>query len=133
MDTNDGSSDVGSDYEEEDDLDGSSPEMNTPEKIEGDNLSKYLFKVKEENKLTRTCVQQIATVTEKLLQGAVNRIKRNVEQCLSNDGVDSTKISGFDAVFSDEVLDYSDVMVSNLETFHKREDINIPYVVSKIL
>lgn len=81
----------------------------------------------------RTCVQQIATVTEKLLQGAVNRIKRNVEQCLSNDGVESTKISGFDAVFSDEVLDYSDVMVSNLETFHKREDINIPYVVSKIL
>ena len=103
------------------------------DEIEGDNLSKYLFKIKEENKLTQTCVQQISTVTKKLFQGAVSRIKRNAEKCLSNGGVDSANIPGFDAVFSDEVLDYNDVMVSNLETFHNREDINIPFIVSKIL
>lgn len=106
---------------------------NTGEENEGDNLSKFLFKIKEENKLTQTCVQQIATVTKKLFQGAVSRIKRNAEQCLSKGGVDSANIPGFDAVFSDEVLDYNDVMVSNLETFHNREGANIPFIVSKIL
>ena len=94
---------------------------NSAEEIEGDNLSKFLFKIKEENKLTQTCVQQIATVTKKLLQGAVGRIKRNAEQCLSNGGVDSSSVPGFDAMFSDELLDYNDVTVSNLETFHNRE------------
>lgn len=105
----------------------------TADELEGDNLSKFLFKIKEENKLTQTCVQQIATMIKKLFQGAVGRIKRNAEQCLSNGGVDSANIPGFDAVFSDEVLDYNDVMVSNLETFHNREGINIPFIVSEIL
>lgn len=106
---------------------------NTAEEIEGDILSKFLFKIKEENKLTQTCVQQIATVTKKLFQGAVSRIKRNAELCLSNGGVDSANIPDFDAVFSDEALNYNDVMVSNLESFHNREGINIPFIVSKIL
>ena len=106
---------------------------NSAEEIIGDNLSKFLFEIKEENKLTQMCVQQIATVTKKLFQGAVSRIKRNAEQCLSNSGVDSANIPGFDAAFSYEVLDYNDIMVSNLETFHNRESINIPLTVSKIL
>lgn len=59
--------------------------------------------------------------------------KRNAEQCLSNGGVDSANIPGFDAVFSDEVLDYNDVMVSNLETFRNREGINIPFIVQYIM
>lgn len=105
----------------------------TADELDGDNLSKFLFKIKEENKLTQTCVQQIATVIKKLFQGAVGRIKRNAEQCLSNGGVDSANIPGFDAVFSDEVLVYNDVMVSNLETFHNRQGINIPFIVSEIL
>ena len=106
---------------------------NTAEEIEGDNLSKFLFKIKEENKLTQTCVRQIATVTKKLFQGAVSRIKRNAEQCLSNGGVVSANIPGFDAVFSDEVLNYNDVMMSNLETFRNREGINIPFIVQYIM
>lgn len=105
----------------------------TADELDGDNLSKFLFKIKEENKLTQTCVQQIATVIKKLFQGAVGRIKRNAEQCLSNCGVDSANIPSFDAVFSDEVLVYNDVMVSNLETFHNRQGINIPFIVSEIL
>lgn len=106
---------------------------NTAGGFEEDNLSKFLFKIKEENKLTKTCVQQIATLSKKLFQGAVSRIKRNVENCLQSDGVECSNIPGFDAVFSDEALEYSDVMLSNLETLHKREDRNMPYVVSKIL
>lgn len=105
----------------------------TADELDGDNLSKFLSKIKEENKLTQTCVQQIATVIKKLFQGAVGRIKRNAEQCLSNGGVDSANIPSFDAVFSDEVLVYNDVMVSNLETFHNRQGINIPFIVSEIL
>lgn len=105
----------------------------TADELDRDNLSKFLSKIKEENKLTQTCVQQIATVIKKLFRGAVGRIKRNAEQCLSNCGVDSANIPSFDAVFSDEVLVYNDVMVSNLETFHNRQGINIPFIVSEIL
>ena len=106
---------------------------NTAEGIEEDNLSKFLFKIKEENKLTKTCVQQIAALSKMLFQGAVSRIKRNVENCLQSDGVECSNIPGFDAVFSDEALEYSDVMLSNLETLHKSGKRNMPYVVSKIL
>ena len=64
-----------------------------------------------------------------LFQGAVRRMKRKAEDSLSNAGVDSDCIPGFEDAFADDVLRYNDVMSSNVETFHKREDLNVPFVV----
>lgn len=98
--------------------------------IEGPYLPKFLFKIKEENKLTQKSLQKIAIATKQLFQGSIQRIKRKAEDCLAEAGIDSGDIPGFQDSFQDEMDEYNDIMTSNMETFHKRGDCDIPFVVS---
>ena len=98
--------------------------------IEGPYLPKFLFKIKEENKLTQKCLQKIAIATKQLFQGSIQRIKRKAEDCLAEAGIHSGDIPGFQDSFQDEMDEYKDIMTSKVETFHKRDDCNIPFVVS---
>lgn len=95
-------------------------------------LPKFLFKIKEENKLTQKSLQQIAIATRQLVQGSIERIKRKAENCLLTAGINSRDVPGFDDVFLDDILDCNNiqVMASNVETYHKKENCNIPFVVS---
>ena len=105
--------------------------VNNTEAVEEPQLPKFLFKIKEENKLTQKCLQQIASATKQLLEGSIQRIKRKAEDCLSNAGINSSNVPGFDDAFLDEILDCNSIqiMASNVENYHKREDCNIPFVV----
>ena len=93
-------------------------------------LPKFLFKIKEENKLTQKCLQKIASTTKQLFQGSVRRLKRKAEDCLAKAGLDSREIPGFEKSFQDEIDDYNDIMASDMKNFHKRDDCSIPFVVS---
>ena len=98
-------------------------------------LPKFLFKIKEENKLTQKSLQQIAIATRQLLQGSIQRIKRKADSCLLNAGINSRDVPGFDDAFLDDILDCNNiqVMASNVENYHKMEHCNIPFVVRILL
>lgn len=101
------------------------------EQVEGQPLPKFLFKIKEENKLTQKSLQHIAIATRQLLQGSIQRIKRKAESCLLNAGINSSDVPGFDDAFLDDIVDCNniEVIASNVETYHKKENCNIPIVV----
>lgn len=106
--------------------------VNSTEGLEpGPRLPRFLFKIKEENKLTQKCLQQIASATRQLLEGSIERIKRKAVTSLSDAGINSTDVPGFDDAFLDDVLDCSNIqaMASNVENYHKMEHCNIPFVV----
>ncbi len=107
------------------------PLANNTEEAKGTQLPKFLFKIKEENKLTQKCLQQIASATKQLLEGSLKRIKRKAETSLSNAGIDSSDVAGFDNAFLDDILDCNNIqaMASNVENLHKTENCNIPFVV----
>lgn len=120
------------DYE---DVIDDTPLLNNTEEVEGPPLPRFLFKIKEENKLTQKCLQQIATATRQLLEGSLSRIKRKAETSLSNAGINSSDVAGFDDAFLDDILECSNIqaMASNVENFHKMEHCNIPFVVRIVI
>ena len=111
------------------------PLANSTEGAEGPQLPKFLFKIKEENKLTQKCLQQIASATRQLLEGSIQRIKKKAETSLSDAGINSSDVAGFDDAFLDDILDCNNIqaMVSNVENYHKMEHSNIPFVVRMII
>ena len=102
-----------------------------PADTEDPPLPKFLFKIKEENKLTQKSLQQIAIATKQLVQGSIQRIKRKADSCLLSAGINSRDVPGFDDAFLDDILDCNNIeaMASNVETYHKKENCNIPFVV----
>ena len=67
-------------------------------------LPRFLFKIKEENKLSQKCLQQIAKVTRQLLEGSIEGIKRKAVTSLSDAGINSTDVPGFDDAFVDDIF-----------------------------
>ena len=98
-------------------------------------LPRFLFKIKEENKLSQKWLQQIAKVTRLLLEGSIEGIKRKAVTSLSDAGINSTDVPGFDDAFVDGILDCNNIqaMASNVENYHKMEHFNIPFVVRILL
>lgn len=63
-------------------------------------LPKFLFKIKEENKLTQKCLKKIASATKQLFQGSIRKLKRKA-------WLDSHEIPSFEKSFEDEIDDYT--------------------------
>ena len=82
------------------------PLANSTEGLEPEaRLPRFLFKIKEENKLSQKCLQQIASATRQLLEGSIEGIKRKAVTSLSDAGINSTDVPGFDDAFLDDILD----------------------------
>ena len=98
-------------------------------------LPRFLFKIKEENKLSQKCMQQIAKATRQLLEGSIEGIKRKAVTSLSDAGINTTDVPGFDDAFLDDILYCNNIqaMASNVENYHKMEHCNIPFVVRILL
>ena len=112
------------------------PLANSTEGLEPEpRLPRFLFKIKEENKLSQKCLQQIASATRQLLEGSIKGIKRKAVTSLSDAGINSTDVPGFDEAFLDGILDCNNIqaMASNVENYHKMEHCNIPFLVRILL
>ena len=112
------------------------PLANSTEGLEpGPRLPRFLFKIKEENKLSQKCLQQIASATRQLLEGSIKGIKRKAVTSLSDAGINSTDVPGFDEAFLDGILDCNNIqaMASNVENYHKMAHCNIPFLVRILL
>ena len=112
------------------------PLANSTEGLEPEaRLHRFLFKIKEENKLSQKCLQQIAQATRQLLEGSIEGIKRKAVTSLSDAGINSTDVPDFDDAFLDGILDCNNIqaMASNVENYHKMKHYNIPFVVRILL
>ena len=98
-------------------------------------LHRFLFKIKEENKLSQKCLQQIAKATRQLLEGSIEGIKRKTVTSLLDAGINSTDVPGFDDAFLDDILDCNNIkaMPSNVENYYKMKHNNILFVVRILL
>ena len=112
------------------------PLANSTEGLEPETrLHRFLFKIKEENKLSQKCLQQIVQATRQLLEGSIEGIKRKAVTSLSDAGINSTDVPGFDDGFLEDILDCNNIqaMASNVESYHKMKHYNIPFVVRILL
>ena len=58
------------------------------EELLTDLTAKYLFKIKEENRLTQSTIQKIAMCTADLFSVACRRLKRKVDQSLEDANIE---------------------------------------------
>ena len=55
---------------------------------------KYLIKIREEKKLSQRCTRQIAHVTELYIRESLHSLKRKIDECLTDAGLDVNGIEG---------------------------------------
>ena len=78
---------------------------------------KYLFKIKEENRLTQTSVQRVAQETSDLLRVACRRLKRRIEETLEDAGI--KELPALEATFEDFLFLFKDLKTTWMLTrFH---------------
>jgi len=89
-----------------------------------------LIKVREENKLSQKCTLQIASATENYIRQSINNLKRKVDECLANAGIEAEEISGYEDSFVNATPSFQ-TLSSDLVEHHRQGDINLPFVVRR--
>lgn len=95
---------------------------------EEDVATKYIIKIREENKLTQKCTRQIAHVTELYIRQSLHNLKRKIDECLAGEGIDIQEISGYEDAFSGSLPSF-ETLSSDLVTHHREGKVQLPYVV----
>lgn len=90
-----------------------------------DITGKYLLKVKEENRLTQTTIQNIAKATSELFSVACNRLKRKVKETLKDANVET--MPGIKAAFEEVISPFEDLDAKWMFPEFTRD--KLPYVV----
>lgn len=91
-----------------------------------DLTAKYLFKIKEENRLTQSTVQKIAMCTADLFSVACRRLKRKVDQSLEDANIED--LPGLDAVFEEFIYPFEDLQTICMTSQFQRHEF-LSYVV----
>lgn len=73
----------------------------------GDIMGKFLFKIKEQNRLTQTSTQRVAQATSDLFSVACRRLKGRVKETLEDAGV--KQVPGLEAAFADFLFPFEDL------------------------
>lgn len=89
---------------------------------------KYLLKVKEENRLTQTTVQNIAKATSELFLVACNRLKQKIEETLKDEN--AKRFPEIEAAFEDVTSPFEQLNAKWMFPEFTRD--KLPYVVSYI-
>ncbi|KAK2555253.1 hypothetical protein P5673_023237, partial [Acropora cervicornis] len=110
-------------------------EPNSPLSLEKpltDLTAKYLFKIKEENRLTQSTVQKIAMCTADLFSVSCRRLKRNIDQSLEDANIED--VPGLDAVFEEFIYPFEDLQTICMTTqFQRHEFLSYVQPVKKVL
>ena len=61
-----------------------------------DLATKYLIKVRGENKLSQRCTLQISAVTETFIRQSTTSLKHKIDECLTAEGIDVENIPGYE-------------------------------------
>ncbi|KAK2562634.1 hypothetical protein P5673_014324 [Acropora cervicornis] len=70
-------------------------------------MGKYLFKIKEQNRLTQTFTQRFGEAKSDLFGVACRRLKRRVEETLDDAGIE--QVPGLEAAFADFLFPFEDL------------------------
>lgn len=89
---------------------------------------KYLLKVKEENRLTQTTVQNIAKATSELFLVACRRLKQKIEETLKDEN--AKRFPEIEAAFEDVTSPFEQLNAKWMFPEFTRD--KLPYVVSYI-
>ena len=90
---------------------------------------KYLIKIREENKLSQRCTRQIAYVTELYIRESLHSLKRKIDECLTEAGLDVNGIEGYEDCF-DNATPTFDTISSDITENPKEGNNNLSYVVN---
>lgn len=90
---------------------------------------KYLIKIREENKLSQMCTRQIAHVTELYIRESLHSLKRKIDECLTEAGLDVNGIEGYEDCF-DNATPTFDTISSDITESPKEGNNNLSYVVN---
>lgn len=90
-----------------------------------DITGKYLFKIKEENRLMQTTIQRVAQGTSDLFSVACRRLKRRVDETIEDADID--EVLRLDATFADFVHPFEDLKTMWMLT--EFPNYSLPYVV----
>ena len=91
---------------------------------------KFLYKVRGENRLTGTAIQNIALSTRYLVHGMLSRVKRKVGDILHNVGTEDGDIQNVNSIFAEAAEDIEILAFPMSDTLSLDDHTSIDNIVS---
>lgn len=94
-----------------------------------DVATKYLIKIREQNKVSQRCTLQIAGATELYIRQSISSLKRKIDECLADAGIDVENVNGYEDSFANAAPSLQ-TLSSDLVEHHRQGDMELPFVVN---